>query len=186
MGAETRTGFAHAIDGGDETGGAGAGKHGGGGGTSVRARGVEGVEQQEIAEVKNLRVGGGKIKVRGGEQGVGAALVEKRAARSVAHRHHIGVAGGGFTGGAQLRGRDAVGGAVGENGSTIGVVADEAHRFKGKRGAEAREILEQIVGGAAVAVGLGEDGGEGVLGWPRVDEFDVVDDPVAAGEDSVA
>jgi hypothetical protein len=182
-GGEAVAVLADHVDGGAEAAGAGLGEHAGRDGGAVGGDHVEGVEEEEVAEVEDAGGGGVEVEVGGVEAGVGAAAVEEGAAAAVLDGHHVGVGGGGLVGDAELGGVDAVGGAILEDGPAVGVATDEAAGGEGERGAELGEIEQHVVGGAAGAGGFLEDGGEGVLFGPAVDDLDMVDDPVAGGED---
>ena len=83
----------------------------------------------------------------------------------------------------QLFGVDPVGGGVGADRAAVGVIAEEAHGLEGEGRAELGEVLEDVVGPAAVAGRAAEDVREAVLRRPLVDQLDVVDEPVPAGDD---
>jgi len=59
-------------------------------------------------------------------------------------------------------------------------------RRSGKRegGPKAEEILQNVVGRTAVPIGLGQDAGQRVLSRPHVDNLEMIDDPIAASQDS--
>ncbi len=186
-GAKAVGGGADAVERGEQAGGAGGAKDGAGARGMVGGiGGIERVEEQEVAEVEPAGGDTGEIEMGGAEQGVRGARMEKRAATGVADGHDIGVAGRGVPCGLQTRGVDAAGGAVGADGAPVGVVADEPQTGEGKGGAEFGEVLEDVVGASTVAGFMSEDVGETILSGPRVDGFDVVDDPVAGGEESGA
>jgi len=99
--------------------------------------------------------------------------------------HDVGGGGGGAGGLPQLGAVHAVGLEVGADGGARFVVADKADGAEGESAVHASEVLEQIVGPAAVAAGLAQHVGQTVLLGPGVDDLDLVEDEVAAREDTL-
>lgn len=120
------------------------------------------------------------------EQRIRAVLVEKSAPASAAHGHHIRV--GSRRSGRLLNrgGINAMRSAIAQNRFAIGIAANQANARKRKTTAELGEIFRDVVRPAAIAIGLGGDVGERVLRGPHVNHFDMVHNPVAAGEQAVA
>src|ERR1019366_10112591 len=83
-------------------------------------------------------------------------------------------------------GGNAVRGAIAQNRFAIGVAANQADAREWKIAAELGEIFGDVVRAAAIAVGLLGDVGERVLRRPHVNHFDVVNNPVSAGEQAAA
>ncbi len=54
-----------------------------------------------------------------------------------------------------------------QDGTAIRVIADQSHRLQRKGGAEAREVLEDIVGGTTIGGGFSEDVRQRVLLAPN-------------------
>src|SRR5665213_906253 len=116
------------------------------------------------------------------EQRVRAVLMEKSAPARARHGHYVRVrsrCGGGLLDRAAV---NAMRGAVAQNLFTVGVAANQAYTGERKTAAEFGEVFGDVVRAAAVAIGLGGDVGERVLRGPYVNHFDVVHNPVAAGE----
>ncbi len=109
-----------------------------------RARCIEPVEQQQVAEVENALLRAAEIEMRRTEQRIRAAGVEKRAASRVLHRHHVGEAGRSLGRLFQTRGVDAVPGAKVEDPAPVVIVPDEAGPAEGKFRAEQCEIHEDV------------------------------------------
>ena len=112
---EVRVFAADDIGGGDETGFGGGLEDVGGTAAAVGADGVEPVEEHEVAEVEETCGGGGEVEVFRGEEGIGAALVEERAAAGAFDGEGVGVAGAGEVGAVELGRVDLVGGEVVED-----------------------------------------------------------------------
>ena len=153
---------------------------------SVTAKGIEGVEQGEVTEMKNAGVCFGEVEVFDIEEAVGSALMEEGASARAVNRHGIGVGRGAFGGGMKLGGVDAAGLAVLENPAAVVVVTDEATGFERIVDLHGGKILEDVVGTAAVGLRFREDVGEGVLLGVDIDDLDLIDDEISGGEDSLA
>ena len=172
------------VDAGFETGGLGGAEDLGGLGHELGIRRVHGVKQQEVAEVEDLGLKLGEIDVRPVPEGVGPAVVEERAATPVLLGHDVGEGRGGLGRGAEVLGVDLVLLAVGLDGFAVGVLPDEAGTDQGEPGPELGEVEEEIVGRASGSLVLRADVGELFTLGIDVDHFDLVDDPVAAGNDA--
>ena len=185
-GDEVGVGDADHIDHGDEADSLGGFEEVGGGAAAVGGGGVEGVEEHQVAQVKEAGGAGVEVDVAGGEVGIGAAVVEESAAAGVDGGEGVGVAGGEVGADVELGGIDAVEAAIVKNGGGGGVLAEQSGGLEREGGAKAGEVDEEIVGAAAVAGLLRVDRGEHFLGGPGVDEFDVIDDEIACGQHSRA
>lgn len=178
--------FGDDVEGGFEAGVLGFGEEGGSAGAVFFVGLVEGVEEEEVAEVEQLGLAPGEVDIAAVPEGVGAAEVEEGAASVAGLGHDVGVGRGGLVGGLEQAGVDLGFAAIGEDAFTEGVIADEAGGGEGEGGAEAEEVDEDVVGGAPCAEGLALDVGEFLDGGVDVDGLDFVDDPVAGGEDAGA
>ncbi len=174
------------IDAGLEAGVLGFGEEGGGAGAVLFVVEVEGIEEEQVAQVEEAGFGAGEVDIGAVPEGVGAAVMEERASSAALLGHDIGVGGVGFRGGGEVFGIDVVGAAVLDDVFAEGVLSDEAGGEEGERGADLGEVEEDVVGGTACAGLLSADVGELFRGGVDVDEFDLVDDPVAAAEDAGA
>ena len=185
-GAEMLVFRADEIDAGEQSGGLRGLQHGAGHGAAVFEPAVHFAEQHEVAEMEDFCLRAAEIEVRGSEHGIGTELVKKGAPPGVAHGHGIGVAGGRIRRAVELGGVDACGGAIAQNPRAIRIVADEARGLQRVADAHGGEVFEHVVGAAAVRGGFAVDEGEHVLLGIAIDELDVIDDEIAAGEDSSA
>ena len=120
------------------------------------------------------------------EEGIGSTLMEKSAASGGLDSHYISVRGGCCVVSKNAGAINAVRIALGVNPVPIGIRADQADACERKGGAQAGEVEEHIEWAAAIAGCFRQDVRERVLLRIGVDEFQLVDDPVAAGEDSFA
>jgi hypothetical protein len=177
--------FADNIDGGAETRGLGASQNLCGNGAMGFAWCVHSVKEQEVTEVKDFRRRLGKVEMRAAEECVCAAGMEEGAAAGPLNRHDIGVTRGCLLGLGELMGANSKAGAISYDFLSVFVLADESGCFQGEGGSHKGEIHEDIVGGASRAMGTRENICKRVLRGPSVDDFDVVDDPVAACENTV-
>ena len=178
--------LAHDIDAGFETRFPGLVQHPGGGGAEFRIGLIQQIEEQEVAKVEDFGIRSGEGKMFGCEEGIGSTLMEKSAASGGLDGHHIGV-GSGCRGMSENAGAiNAVRIALSVNPVPIGIRTDQADACERKGGAQAGEVEEHIEWATAIAGGFRQAVGERVLLRIGVDEFQFVDDPVAAGEDSFA
>ena len=89
-------------------------------------------------------------------------------------------------GGAEVLDVDLVLAAGGEDVLAEGILADEAGREERERSARPGEVNQDVVGRAAGALGLAANVGELLRLRIDVDHLDLVDDPIAAGEQTAA
>lgn len=174
------------IDGGTEAGILGFGEEGGAAGHVFFIGLIEGIKEQEVAQVEDFVAGFGEVEVGAIPDGVGAAEVEEGAATIGGLGHDVGVGRGGFGGGFEEAGLNFALAAIGDDAFTAGVLAYQSGAGEGEGGSQASEIDEDIVRGAAGAQGLGFDGGEFFDTGVGIDDFDFIDDPVSSGKDAGA
>ena len=136
--------------------------------------------------MKNFGLRLAEIEVPGTEHGIGAEMVEESAPPAATDRHRIGVARWRVFGLMKLADANADRLAITQNPVAIGIMADEACGFEWIADPHRCKVLEDIVGTAAVRGRLALDEGEHVLLGVAVDELDVIDDEISAGEDSCA
>src|SRR5271165_5929899 len=136
--------------------------------------------------MKDLRVRGidtNRVRI---EQGVRASPVKKCSASCSLDRHHIGV------GGWLLVGPPNQPGIYAEFLTRLQypvaglILADDACTGQRKIGSQLREIDQDIAWRAAGSAKFRLDIRQFILTWPRIDDFYVVDDPVAGAKNSSA
>lgn len=125
----------------------------------------------------------GKVDVFTVPEGVCAAVMEERAAAPFGLRHDVGIGGIGGGGWFEVAGIYFVFFAVLEDFLAEGIFTDEACAGEGEGCAEFGEVDEDVIGAAAGALFLGEDIGQCFGVGIDVDLLDLVDDPVASGEE---
>ena len=76
--------------------------------------------------------------------------------------------------------------AIVENPLTIRVISDDTAGLQSELWIQLGKVFQHVVGAAAVRALLADDERKRVLVGVGVDQFDVVDDPVAGGEDACA
>lgn len=180
---ETIAIFADDIDAGFDAGGLRAGEEAGGFGAEFCVRLIQGVEQEQIAEMKNARFYFGKIEIFTVPKRVRAAGVEESAAAMALFGHDIGVGGGCFGSGAEMPHVNLVLAAIIEDLVAKGVLADEARAEERERDAGFGEVNQDIVRSAAGSLGLAANVSELFGLRIDVDQFDLVDDPIPASEE---
>ena len=79
------------------------GQQPGGFGAEVGIRFIQGIQQEQVAEVEDAGFGFREIKVLPAPEGIGAAIMEKGAVATVLLGHDIGVGGGGLGGDGEVR-----------------------------------------------------------------------------------
>ena len=178
--------LAHDIDAGFESRIPRLVQHPGGGCAEFRIGLIQQIEEQEVAKVEDFGIRSGEGKMFRCEEGIGSTLMEKGAASGGLDGHHIGVGGGCRLVSENAGTIDTMCIALSVNPVPRGIRADQADACEWKRGAQASEVEEHIEGGAAVAGRFSQYVGERILLRIGVDEFEFVDNPVAAGEDSFA
>ena len=117
---------------------------------------------------------------------VGAAGMEEGAPAIGLLGHHVGEGRGHLGGGAEMFCVNLVALAIVQDELAQAVPADEARADQREAGAELGQVDEHIVGRAARALRLAEDVRQLLALRIDVDEFDLVNDPITAREDSAA
>src|SRR6266446_5131725 len=115
-----------------------------------------------------------------------AGLMEKGAASRACHGHDVSVGGSGRPGlldGAPVYGVRIT---VLQNFLAVGVATDQPDARQREATFQFGEVFENVIGTAPVAVRLRANSGQRVLSRPGVHDLDVVNDPVAGGENATA
>ena len=149
-------------------------------------RRVNGIEQQQIAEVKNLCLRFLEIQPLAFPERIRAATMEKGAAASVNLGHHIGVRGGRLGGHLDIPRVNLVPLEVSKNVFAQRVLAHEADGGKWKFRSQLGKVHHQIIGRAAGALTLAENVGQRFPLRKNIHHLHLVNNPVASGEDSTA
>ncbi len=179
---EPVTVLAHDIDAGSESGFLGFGQQCCCSGSVILVGFVELIEQEQIAEVENAGFDTIEVDVGTGPEGVCAAHMEECSASAGDFCHDICVRRGCVLGLAEVFGIDFELSAVGEDAFAQLIFADQAGGVERERGAEDGEIDKHVVWGSAGALALTADVGKAFRLGIDVNHFDLVNDPVAAGE----
>ena len=154
-------------------------------GAELRVLRVERIEQQQVAEMKMLRLDFCEIQIAAGPECVGTAQVKESPPAAGLLGHHVGERGHRLRGDAEVFGIKLVLLAIGEDGRASGVVADESGGVEREARAAAREIEQHVVGRAAGARVLRADVGEALRARQCVNQLYVVNDPVATGQQAM-
>lgn len=178
--------FADDIGGGFEAGGLRLGQQPRGFGAEAGVRLIQRVEQEQVAQVKEARVDLAKIQIVAAPQGIGASGMKERSPPMPLLGHHVGVRSGRFGGDAQVLDVHLVLAARSEDMFAKGVLAYQAGGEERERGAGPGEVHQDVIGRASGALGLATNVGELFRLRIHIDHLDLVDDPVAAGEQAGA
>ena len=120
------------------------------------------------------------------EQAVGASLMKECSSSGACDSHHVGV--GSWLLGAPSDQLGIYANIFASLQDPVArfIVADEPCTGQRKVGAELRQINQEIAGRAACSAVIRKNIRQRVLIWPRIDDFDVVNNPVACAENSFA
>ena len=148
-------------------------------------KGRQRVQQEQVAEMKNLRLRLGKIQFFAIPLGIRATIVEERATTTRHFRHHIGVRCRGLgSHGEKLR-VDTELLAVVEDLRAEGVFAHQTGTLQREFGSQHGKIYQHVIRRTTRAFVLAVDIGELFPLGKNVDKFDLVDDPIAAGQNAL-
>ena len=160
------------------------GQEPGGLGAELRIRLVERIEEQQVTQMKEGRFHLAEVEVVPFPESVCAAVMKEGSPAITLFRHHVGIGSISFRRFAQKARIDFMTAAIIQNQFAQRVLADEAGGNEGKVSAEFGQVKEHVVRRATCALGLAAYVGQLLPLREHVNQFDLVDDPVSAAEDT--